>query len=237
MSRVICTPCCWPMREVYDMMCELGNMPFIRNFDRFDKSSGEIPEWIRVLRTAFEKFECMQRYLPYEKTCNFGITDNTTPQLLDAILSFSTDIFRCQAFFPGQTPLCKHALVAWQHLNIICMHCRTYQMHIFIRQNIGASQIPSEDSTNQATRTSAAALLVVTQSNHATERDEREEAVVTGVIVRPQAQNPYVDTTDAPPVYHKDRTPTVPTEYDWDKDNKAKLEVRGLLQQLQNGAY
>jgi hypothetical protein len=145
---------CSPMREVYDRMHELEKMPYIRNFDRlvtspgFDTCSIEIPRWIIVLKSAFEKFECMETWLCYDKTCNFEIASDTTPQLQKAILSFSTEIFKCQAFFPGQTVLCRHALMAWQHLNIICMHCRTYQMIL-----VSIAQVATHASATATTTT------------------------------------------------------------------------------------
>jgi hypothetical protein len=83
-------------------------MPFIR---KFDKCSCEILTWICLLKKAFVKFECMQRCSSYDQTGTFEVTRGMQPQLDSAILSFTDDILRCQAFFPGQTLLCAHALV------------------------------------------------------------------------------------------------------------------------------
>ena len=226
---------CWPMREVYDRMHELGKMPYIRNFDKlvtspdYDTCSIEIPKWIIALRSAFTKFECMETWLPYEQTCTFHITSDTTPQLQKAILSFSTEIFKCQARFPGQTLLCQHALMAWQHLNIICMHCRTYQMILF-----SIAQV--------ATHTSATAVLFVARNTQ--KRNERDEAVPTTTTTPEATTNQYYKgipvANRAPPVPTVYPLPTAPegatTDTPWITDNKAKLEVQDLLQMLQTTA-
>lgn len=117
---------CYTMREVYDRMCELRDMPALLKCD----AGHETPEWVCVLSTACKHFDLMQKQLPYGETCNFLITRDTPASLLHAIALFSDHILRCQAYFPGQTLLCKHAIKAWEHLNIICMHCRAYQMQI-----------------------------------------------------------------------------------------------------------
>jgi hypothetical protein len=237
---------CSPMREVYDRMRELGKMPYIRDFDKlvtspdYDTCSIEIPKWIIVLRSAFKKFDCMETCLHYDKTYNFKIKSDTTSELQDAILSFSTDIFRCQALFPGQTRLCQHALKAWQHLNIICMHCRTYQMILYIKHGhtIDASQIPSDgaDSEKDAkreTQTSKTAVLLWSQTTH--KQNASSEGVVAAVIVRPppyaDAPPAYTDKTDKPTLLP---APTAPSP--WSTDNRAKLEVQDLLQMLQTAA-
>lgn len=126
MTTLVYVQSCYNMREVYDRMCELRKMPALLKC-----SAGcETPEWVCVLRDASEHFKIMEKHLPYAETCDFAITVATPSPILKAIELFSASILRCQAYFPGQTLLCKHAIKAWEHLNIICMHCRTYQMLI-----------------------------------------------------------------------------------------------------------
>jgi len=236
------------MREVYYSMCELRKMPLILKFD----TCSDVPEWIRVLRTAFEKFEIMKKWLSYDDTCKPKLSRYacliaccTDPQQND-ILKFSDEIFRCQAYFPGPTVLCEHALLAWQHLNIICMHCRTYQMHILIKK---ASFRPdsdsgsSSDSDNEESAATETRLLVVTQRKQVKATNPGDDGVIHAEIVRQPPTNPNVDTTDAPPPYpDKERkskapgAPDVPGAYSWSTNNKAKLEVQGLLQRLQRAA-
>lgn len=123
------------MHEVYCEMCELKRIHALRKCSPSCKN----PYWVGLLEVAIKKFDEICLSLTTEGVCDFdfkyaGLRASAKRQVQDAILDFSDSILRCQVFFPGLIDLCEHLIVVSEHLNMVCMHCRTFQTRIMIQE-------------------------------------------------------------------------------------------------------
>jgi hypothetical protein len=125
------------MCDVYCHMKELLRMDALEKCKR----GCESPPWVHLLLEASMKFEAVRRWLTDEsaETFDFKYPDagRYVPDKYEidkreeTILRFSECILMCQALFPGPVVCCKHIIADFEHLNVICHHCRYFQMRIW----------------------------------------------------------------------------------------------------------
>ena len=125
------------MCDVYCSMKELKKIDALKKCEQ----GYESPKWVCLLKESVKKFDVMREWLTDKMSETFDFTHSDLDEKderkqswiwkrEDTILSFSESILMTQVFFPGPVFCCKHVITDMEHLNVICNHCRHFQMYI-----------------------------------------------------------------------------------------------------------
>lgn len=227
--------------RMYDVYCRMKDL---QKMDALAKCARgyESPPWVYLLLEASMKFQEVRRWLTDDGATTFDFKYPGADELditkkyqidekEDTIWDFSESILMCQAFFPGPVVCCKHIIADMEHLNVICHHCRYFQMRILTlreaRKNLMAhedfayriarlerarekdsssdsdqDEYNSDQDAHKRRRERGASLFFVTQHTHVTRQNDTEKT--TG-------RDDTDKTPSAPPEDRSQKAEEVPT--------------------------
>jgi hypothetical protein len=130
------------MCDVYCSMKELRKIDALKKCEQ----GYESPKWVCLLRESVKKFDAVRAWLTDKMSETFDFTHSDLDERdarkqswiekrEDTILLFSESILMTKVFFPGPVFCCKHVITDMEHLNVMCNHCRYFQMHISTQRN------------------------------------------------------------------------------------------------------